>query len=144
MRRKWDVRFLEVAGLVAGWSKDPSTKVGAVIVDDKNRIISTGYNGYPRGVADTVAEDSREAKLMRTIHAEENALLFASRPLDGCTLYITHPPCSRCAIKIIQTGIATIVTPPIAAEFSARWFDELKSATALCKDAGVSFRVVLP
>lgn len=77
---KWDHRFLELAELVGSWSKDPSTQVGAVIVDIDNRIVSTGFNGFPRGCldhADTLGD--RDRKLLRTIHAEDNALLFARR-----------------------------------------------------------------
>jgi len=74
---KWDSRFMDLARLVASWSKDPSTQVGAVIVDQDKRIVSTGFNGFPRCVNDSPVD--REVKLLRTIHAEENALLFARR-----------------------------------------------------------------
>lgn len=92
---KWDRRMLGLVNLVATWSKDPSTGVGAVIVDSKNRIVSVGFNGFPRAVCDSdEALFDRDEKLRRTIHAEENALLFAGRSVEGCTIYVTHPPCA--------------------------------------------------
>ena len=106
---KWNHRFLSLADLVGSWSKDPSTKVGAVIVDDKNRVISVGYNGYPHGVEDSGLDD-RNLKLLKTIHAEENALLFANKSVEGCILYVSPLlPCGMCMAKIIQSGITRIV-----------------------------------
>ena len=83
---KWDARMLALVDLVASWSKDPSTQVGAAIVDSKNRVVSLGFNGLPRAVRDSDVLE-RDEKLRRTIHAEENALLFASRSVEGCTIY---------------------------------------------------------
>lgn len=68
---KWDHRFAGLVTLVASWSKDPSSQVGAAIVDAKNRVVSLGFNGFPRAVADAPVD--RDEKLRRTIHAEENA-----------------------------------------------------------------------
>jgi dCMP deaminase len=117
----WDKRFLELAALVGGWSKDPSTKVGAVIVRPDRTIASLGYNGFPRGVDDTYKD--REHKLLRTVHAEMNAILSAREPVNGYTLYVTPLcPCSNCAAAIIQSGIKRIVynrkyTMPSAEDF---------------------------
>jgi dCMP deaminase len=109
---EWDRRMLTLARHVAMWSKDPSTKVGAVITDARNRVLSLGYNGYPRGVPDTRLYD-REHKYERIVHAEMNALMFAGVPLQGATLYVwPMPPCSRCAGPIIQAGIVRVVAPP--------------------------------
>jgi dCMP deaminase len=107
----WDKRFLELAELVSSWSKDPSTKVGAVIVDDKNIIVSVGFNGFPKGINDNERLHNRDSKYQIIIHAENNALMFAKRPLDNCTLY-TYPfmPCPRCAGMIIQSGIKRVVS----------------------------------
>jgi len=107
----WDKRFLELAELVSSWSKDPSTKVGAVIVDDKNIIVSVGFNGFPKGINDNERLHNRNSKYQIIIHAENNALMFAKRPLDNCTLY-TYPfmPCPRCAGMIIQSGIKRVVS----------------------------------
>jgi len=106
---KWDNRFLELAKLISTWSKDSSTKVGAVITNDKNRIISLGFNGYPRMVNDENL-DSREEKYAKTIHAELNSILFSRGNLCGCTLYV-YPlvPCSNCMASIIQVQIQRVV-----------------------------------
>ena len=108
---KWDKNFLELAKTVSTFSKDPSTKVGAVIVDDDNRVISIGYNGFPKGIKDDHRLDNRDLKYDMVVHAEANALLFANAPTKGCTIY-TWPfqPCSRCASLIIQAGIRRVVT----------------------------------
>lgn len=109
---KWDRRMLALAQHIASWSKDPSTKVGAVIADSRRRIISVGYNGFPAGVRDEGLED-RERKYDRIVHAELNALLFARGSVEGATLYVwPMPPCSRCAGPIIQAGIVRVVAPP--------------------------------
>jgi dCMP deaminase len=106
----WDKRFLELAELVSSWSKDPSTKVGAVIVDNQNIIVSVGFNGFPKGIKDNDRLNHRDSKYQIIVHAENNALMFAKRPLDGCTIY-TYPfmPCPRCAGMIIQSGIKRVV-----------------------------------
>lgn len=137
---KWDRRFLGLANLVATWSKDSSTGVGAVIVDAKNRIVSMGFNGFPRAVHDDEAAlNNRDEKLRRTIHAEENALLFAGRPVEGCTIYVTHPPCARCAAKLIQAGIVRVVSRPPWNSFVERWADDMRSASAMFAEAGTAF-----
>ncbi len=107
----WDKRFLELAELVSSWSKDPSTKVGAVIVDDQNIIVSVGFNGFPKGIEDNDRLNHRDSKYQIIIHAENNALMFAKRSLNNCTLY-TYPfmPCPRCAGMIIQSGIKRVVS----------------------------------
>lgn len=107
---KWDKRFFNMCELVASWSKDPSTKVGAVIVDNFNRVLSIGYNGFPRGVEDlSVRYLDCKTKYQMVIHAEENAILNATSSLENTTVYI-YPlcPCSNCAARIIQAGIKTV------------------------------------
>jgi len=120
---KWDNRFLDVCRTVAAWSKDPSTKCACVIVDQKHRILSTGINGFPRGVPDDADKlQDRETKLALVIHAEENALLFAQRDLSGGTAYVwPMPPCSRCAAKLAQAGIVRVVTVAPSDAQRARW-----------------------
>jgi len=137
---KWDKRMLDLVATVATWSKDPSTRVGAAVVDAKNRVVSLGFNGFPRAVNDDpqVMRD-RDEKLRRTIHAEENALLFATRPVEGCTIYVTHPPCGRCAAKLIQAGIARVVCDAPDVEFIQRWGTEMASAGQMFAEAGVEF-----
>jgi len=110
---KWDKRFIDLAEHISTWSKDPSTKVGAVIVDSNRRIVSVGYNGFPAGVHDfSERYENRDIKYEMIIHGEINAILFANRDLHGCTLY-TWPfqPCSRCASIVVQKGISRVVAP---------------------------------
>lgn len=107
---KWNKRFIELAKLVSTWSKDPSTQVGAVIVDQKNRVVSLGFNGYPRGVKDHGLEN-REERYAKVLHAEANAILFSKQDLTNCTIYVyPFPPCSNCMSMIIQSGISQVVT----------------------------------
>ena len=122
---KWHDRFMRLAKEVSTWSKDPKTKVGCVIVDDKRRVISVGYNGFPRGVPDDEhLLNDREDKLARVVHAELNAILSAGNPmrLEGATLYCSLYPCNECAKSIIQSGIAVIIAPyPGNGEWSDAW-----------------------
>src|SRR6056300_417538 len=75
---KWDQRFMQMAQMVSTWSKDPSSKIGAVAVNDEKRILATGYNGFPRGIADTEERlNNRDEKYPRIIHAEMNVLMNA-------------------------------------------------------------------
>lgn len=113
----WNQRFMDLAKHVASWSKDPSTQVGAVIVNDKKQVISMGYNGFPRGVRDCQERYRDKAtKLSFVAHAERNALDNAFNDVEGATLYSTLYPCSDCAKGIIQRGIKTVVT-------SKEWYD---------------------
>lgn len=129
---KWDFRFIELAKLVATWSKDGSTGVGAAIVDEKNRVVSLGFNGSPRGTLDAT---NRPSKLMRTIHAEINALHFANRSVAGYTIYVTHPPCANCAASIIQREIARVVFEKPSADFLERWADSYAEAFAMFNES---------
>jgi len=106
----WDNRFFDLADMVGSWSKDPSTKVGAVIVRPDRTIASVGYNGFPRGVDDSPEiYDDRPKKYMRVVHAEANAILSAREPLHGYTLYVTPlHPCATCSGLIIQSGIKVV------------------------------------
>lgn len=130
---KWDNRFLELAEFIAQWSKDPSTKVGAVIVDHDRIIIGTGYNGFPRGVVDDPdTYENRPAKYKQIVHAEANAIINSTLKVRGFTLYTTKFPCSECTKLIIQSGIARVITPRLVphsswavdAEWSRRMMQE--------------------
>mgnify|MGYP000858403297 CR=1 FL=1 len=139
MSIKWDTRFLGLAAHISSWSKDPSSQVGAVITDG-NRIISLGYNGFAAGVTDSAERLSdRQCKLNLTIHAEENAMIFAKRDLTGCTVYVTHPPCPRCASKLIQEDIARIVAIEPSEDFLSRWADDLRLSRQMYAESGVEF-----
>lgn len=110
----WDDYFMGLAHLSALRSKDPSTQVGACIVDDRNRVVSIGYNGMPYGCNDDDFEWGREGDFLKTkypyvVHAELNAILNAPRPVQGCTIYVSLFPCNECAKAIIQAGIKEII-----------------------------------
>jgi dCMP deaminase len=137
MISKWAVRFFQMAQLVASWSKDPSTQVGAVITEH-NRIVSLGFNGYPHGISDSAITDDRDMKLLKTLHAEENAILFAKRDLSNCEIWVTHFPCPNCAAKIIQTGISTVHCPEQSRDFLSRWGDKIKISEDMFQQANVN------
>lgn len=144
MSTKWDQRFLSLARFIASWSKDPSSKVGAVIVDRDNRIISTGYNGFAIGVNDSPARlADRETKYKFVIHAEPNAIMFAKRDLKDCTIY-TWPfaPCVRCAPLIIQTGITRVVCPPANPRWKGDWLEDTQLVRQMFDEAkvGLNFK----
>ena len=111
----WDEYFMGVALLASQRSKDPSTQVGACIVDGGKRILSTGYNGFPQGCSDDEFPWNRdealgETKYQYVVHAELNAILNASgKSLSGSTLYVGLFPCHECAKAIIQAGIRDVV-----------------------------------
>lgn len=134
---KWHKRFLEIAEFISTWSKDPSTKVGAVIADKDNRIVSTGYNGFPRGVDDKLTRyNNRDIKLKIILHAEENAISYAKIDLTDCTLYISGlPPCAHCASLIIQSGIKTVVVRK--QEIPERWIESMELSKQILKEAKV-------
>ncbi|GGX66856.1 dCMP deaminase family protein [Saccharospirillum salsuginis] len=136
MASKWALRFFQLAELVGSWSKDPSTQVGAVITQG-NRVISLGFNGYPHGVSDRADIEDRELKYAKTIHAEENAILFAKGDLTDCDIWATHFPCPNCAAKIIQTGISRVHCPEQTADYLSRWGEKIKISESMFAEAGV-------
>jgi dCMP deaminase len=113
----WEKRFMELADHIAQWSKDRNSKVGAVIVDDKNPI-SVGYNGFPRGSDDEKQErHEKPEKYNWVLHAEENAIINAARhghKVKGCDMYLNWYPCARCAGMVINAGIKRlfVANPP--------------------------------
>ena len=125
LRDEWDLRFLRLAKHISEWSKDPSTKVGSVIVDPLNRVVSMGYNGFPSGVPDK-DEDyaNREIKLKKVVHAEANAIVFSKQDLRECTAYVwPFMPCSNCAGLVIQSGISKVVS---VENSEPRWQESFK------------------
>lgn len=136
---KWDKRFLKLAEHVASWSKDPSTKCGAVIANEK-RIVSLGFNGFPSGTDDSESfYNDRPEKYRRVIHAEQNAMAFSNSNIAGCTLYVwPMPPCSQCAAMITQRGIRRVVTVKPNSEQIDRWGDSFKSTINMFNESGVS------
>lgn len=111
----WDEYFMGVAALSAKRSKDPSTKVGACVVNEDKRIIGIGYNGFPMGCSDQVFPWGKEdknylnTKYPYVVHAEPNAILNSTASLKNSTLYVTLFPCHECAKLIIQSGIKRVV-----------------------------------
>ncbi len=111
----WDEYFMGVACLAARRSKDPSTQVGACIVDENNIILSTGYNGFPYGCSDDTFPWGRSGSMNDTkypyvVHAELNAILNAQgRSLRGSRIYVALFPCNECAKAIIQSGIKEVI-----------------------------------
>ena len=112
----WDEFFMGAAMLCAERSKDPNTQVGACIVNDENRILSVGYNGFPAGCDDDVfpwdrsANDPYDTKYLYVCHAELNAILNCrGRSLAGSRIYVALFPCNECAKAIIQSGIKEVI-----------------------------------
>lgn len=145
----WDTYFLGLAFYVSVKSKDPSTKCGCILIGDKHQVVSTGYNGLPRGLDDDV-EDRKErpAKYHWFEHAERNAIYNASLNglvTKGCTAYITAPPCSDCARAIVQSGIIKIVTPTphslSSKEASSRWRESLEVSKEMLKEANIIWKI---
>ncbi|MDA8568347.1 dCMP deaminase family protein [Euryarchaeota archaeon] len=145
MSEKWDNRFLELAKHISGWSKDPSTKVGCVVVGEDREIRSTGFNGFPRGINDDASRlTDRDKKYPLICHAEENAIMHAARigiSLKGSTAYVTWPPCSRCARSLIQAGIEEIVYPETKA-IPERWLEDFNTSNGMLLEAGIRVRTV--
>lgn len=137
---------MRLANEVATWSKDPSMKVGAVVVDDKRSIRATGYNGPPREVLDQERRWERPGKYNYVAHAEENAVAQAARigvSLSGCTLYVSSlPPCSTCARLIIQSGIIRVVVE--STEIPERWADSMEASRCMFKEAGIKVYTIPP
>ncbi len=136
IRMNWNANFwLKMAEQYATGSKDPSTKVGCVIVRPDKTSCSWGTNGFPRNVKDCPTRiANRDTKLELTVHAELNALLFAREPVAGYTLYSTFAPCIRCAVAIIQSGISKVV---FYNTDNDRWKEEQKRSVALLQEAGI-------
>jgi dCMP deaminase len=137
----WDFWLLGLAKYISTASKDPSTKVGAVVVDEDRRVVSLGYNGLPRGVEDS--QDrlmNRDLKYKLIVHAERNALLFARGSIKGCSIY-TYPmlPCAVCASMVIQSGIKKVVAP---VSDNPRWQEDIALSTQLFGEAGVQVEFI--
>tara|TARA_R100000315_G_C5169274_1_gene97638 strand:- start:210 stop:647 length:438 start_codon:yes stop_codon:yes gene_type:complete len=133
--KKWNMRFLEMAKMVGSWSKDPSTQVGAVIVDDDRRVISLGYNGFPKGVADNNRLEDRKEKYKMIVHAERNALLFANVSVKDATIF-TYPfmPCPVCTGMIIQSGIQRVVSLQTD---NPRWQQDFEISRKMLEEAEI-------
>lgn len=137
---EFDRHNLALAELVSRRSKDPSTKTGAVIIDPLGRLVSTGYNGFPRQMPDwPECYANREQKYSRIVHCEMNALIFARRELEGCTLY-TWPfmSCDRCVVHMLQAGIRRFVAPVCPEEQAARWAPVFERTRLYIRECGAT------
>lgn len=137
---KWHRRFLGLADHISQWSKDPSTKAGCVVVGPDREIRSTGFNGFPRGIEDSLSRlQNRACKYHLICHAEENAITHAARigvSLKGCVAYVTWTPCTRCARSMIQAGISKVVYPDDVV-IPTRWEGDFSLSMEMLKEAGV-------
>lgn len=131
--------YIGLARYVATASRDPSTKVGAVIVRPDRTIASVGFNGMPRGMSDAPELYlDRATKLSRTIHAEVNAILNAAEPVKGYDLYVSAlPPCAACALVVVQSGIRRVFYERPSEELAQRWADSLAQTRTVFGEVGI-------
>lgn len=139
----WTLNYLGLAKTISGWSKDPSTKVGAVAVGSKGQILAQGYNGFPRGIADTTERlTNRDAKYKLVVHGEMNCIYNAAlngTSLDGADMYVHGlPVCSECAKGIIQIGIKRVFTCyPVS--IADKWHESNKLTSEMFKETGIEY-----
>jgi len=134
---KWDKRFMGLAKNASAWSKDKRTGVGAVIVNDNKKVLSLGFNGFPRGVDDDVeSRHQKPDKDYYVTHAERNALDESETSLVGATIYCTFFTCATCAHGIIQKGLKKVVAPEPNWE-DDKYADSQKAAIKMYEEAGV-------
>jgi dCMP deaminase len=146
---KWDRKYLELAKYIANaWSKDPSTKVGAVLVNYEHKREFLGYNGFPYGVDDSEERyNDRELKYKLVVHAEVNAILKAGMLAKGSTLYVypsfSLPPiCDSCAKLAIQSGVKEVVgylADPNDPRVK-RWAESIALSAMMFNEAGITWR----
>lgn len=110
----WDECFMRMAHVISERSKDPTTQVGAVIVDEQNVVLGMGYNGFPRGIANDALPWEREGNFLDTkyayvCHSEENAVYNANQKVNGAKIYCTLFPCNECAKTLIQNGVVEVI-----------------------------------
>jgi len=135
---------LDLCTVIARRSRDPRTTVGAVILRPDNTIAAAGYNGFARGVDDDPAiYADRNRKLLRTVHAEINAILTSREPLHGYTLYVSPlHPCSQCAAAIIQSGIKTVIARIDSSNQHQSWQESFREAAQMFSEAGVVVKLL--
>lgn len=151
----WDRHFLALALQHARMSKDPNTQVGCFVVGPDREVLSAGFNGFPRGIADDSRLHHKETKLKLIVHAEMNAVLAAARlgiRLRGATIYVActdrsgavwgGPPCTRCTVELIQVGISRVVAYPQKKVSS--WTEDLNLARSLLQTTGIKYEDLMP
>ena len=139
---KWDIRYLNLAKEVSTWSKDPSSKIGAVAIGSKGQVLAQGYNGFPRGIDDSQSRYSvKEIKYKYVVHAEQNVIYNATYngvSFDGSTLYVWGlPVCSDCAKGVIQVGIKRVVMP--IDKYPTQWVESFAQTSLMFDEAGVDY-----
>jgi dCMP deaminase len=142
---KWDKRYLEIAKQVSTWSKDPSTQVGAITVGQKGQILSTGFNGFPRGIDDSPERlNDRPTKYKYVVHAEKNVIYNAcinTVSLDGSTLYVYGLPlCSECCKGIVQVGVRKVVMQ-YPSNVPNTWAESFDLTCAMLEEANITYGV---
>ncbi len=144
----WDEYFAQLTVLTSQKSEDESTKCGAVIVTATNEIVSTGYNGFPRGIKNIPLRQERPIKYKYMEHAERNAVYNCARngvSTVGAIMYITGRPCTDCSRAIIQCGIKEIVVlTNQRTDFNVRWKEDFDLAEEMLKEANVQIRTYTP
>jgi dCMP deaminase len=145
MTDKWNKRFMALARHVGDWSKDPSTKNGAVIVTEWNKCVTAvGFNGFPRGVDDDPERyEERAVKYKLVVHAEQNAIMNGV-VLPGSSMFCTMFPCSECAKLIVQCGnIATVYAPPPREPTRPGdpWAEDAEYSQVMLRESGVYVEV---
>ena len=143
----WDKRFLDLALEVSNWSKDPSTKCGAVIIGAAGQVLSQGFNGFPRGIRENEARyNHKPTKYLLVVHAEMNAIYNASRigtSLEGSTMYVSGLPiCSECAKGIVQVGISKVVMPVYDSTVPEKWAESGAISKQILEEGGVSIEYI--
>lgn len=140
---EWEEYFSDLLDVLKKKSKDPSTKVSAIITDSHNAIIATGFNGFPMGVMDDEERyENREIKYKMVVHAEMNAILLAARngkSLNGSTLWVNKFPCCECAKAIIQSGIkrVNIISKENDSKFDERWEESILISNKMFSEADI-------
>lgn len=138
----WDLRYLSLADNIAQWSKDPSTKIGAVAIGEKGQVLAQGYNGFPRGIKDIPTRYAiRDTKYKLVVHAEMNVIYNATyngTSLDGATIYVNGlPVCSECAKGIIQVGVKKVVMKE--GSVPEQWIESWEETKGMFNEAGIEW-----
>lgn len=143
LSKKWRIRFIELAEHFSNWSRDPSTKIGAVAVSENRQILSIGYNGFPRGISDSEERlEDRETKYKHVVHAEKNLIYNACHngiSLKDSTLYVYGlPVCGECAKAVIQVGISRVICG-FDGEYKENWKESVEFAEKLFNEVRIKF-----
>ena len=147
LKYEWHKRYLSLAKEVSTWSKDPSSKIGAIAVGEKGQVLAQGYNGFPSGISHSQKRlNDREVKYKYVVHAEMNLIYNATYngvSLDKSTVYVTGlPVCSECAKGLIQVGVTNVVMPEMDENTPQTWIDSFEFTKSLFDEAGVKWTFV--